>query len=507
MMQSNLKTTVAKNASANLVRLVGSGFVAVLLPAFLVRRLSIDTYSAWALLLQWTAYLSFLDFGVQTAVARFVAHANELDNPGERNGIASTAFALLTAASSLGLVLVGLAAWQLPHIFSGMPAQLHCEARIALMLMGGSFALGLPISVVHAIFIGLQRNELPMAIMLINRGVMAGLVIVAALQHRGLAAMGAGVASANCLSYAISYFAWHKMAPHIHIQNSLVERTYFKQIGGYCAATAIWLAGTLMVSGLDLTIVGIFDYSATAYYAVAATLTNFVAQAQGAIFAALLPASAVLAARSDGKGLGGMLLSSTRYGMLILLAMGLPLMLAGNWILRTWVGNSYASRSTLILQVLLVANVIRLCALPYATLLLGTGQQRKVILSPLAEGITNIAASILGAYLFGAIGVAIGTLIGSFVSVGLHLFYNMPRTSFIAIDRLLLVRQGLLRPLLCAAPVALILLFRATIPILSLGALSLLVLIGSLMGTIFLFWQYGLLGYEREKLGQVLRIS
>src|SRR5204862_4132982 len=125
----------------------------------------------------------------------------------ERNGIASTAFALLTAASAVGLVLVGVAAWQLPHIFPGMPVQLHREARIALMLMGGSFAVGLPISVVHATFIGLQRNELPMAIMLINRSVMAGRAVLAALQHRGLSAMAAGGAPANCPSYTAPYVA------------------------------------------------------------------------------------------------------------------------------------------------------------------------------------------------------------------------------------------------------------------------------------------------------------
>src|SRR5262249_22396191 len=157
-------------------------------------------------------------------------------------------------------------------------------------------------------------------------------------------------------------------------------------------------------------------------YAVAAALTNFLVQVQGAIFAALLPASAVLAARGDTQRLGQLLISSTRYGMLILVSIALPLIVGGRFALRLWAGYDYAEQGTAILQMLLVANVIRLCALPYSTLLLGTGQQNKVILSPLAEGTTNLVASVIGAYLFGAIGVAIGTLIGSFVSLGFHLF-------------------------------------------------------------------------------------
>ncbi len=97
----------------------------------------------------------------------------------------------------------------------------------------------------------------------------------------------------------------------------------------------------------------------------AATITNFVGQTQGTVFAALLPASAVLNARRDAQKLGKLLTLSTRYGMLLLLAMGLPLIIIGGPILRLWVGKDYALHSLLIMQVLVVANVVRLSALPY----------------------------------------------------------------------------------------------------------------------------------------------
>ena len=502
----SLRRSIVKNASVNLVRLGGSGIVALLLPPFLVRTLPRDTYSAWALLLQLTLYVGLLDFGIQTAVARFVAHADELNDPEQRDGIASTAVLLLASAAALGCCFVAVLAWQLPHVFAAMPVDLQRGARIALLLMGGSFALGLPFSVVHAVFIGLQRNEVPAAIVIANRFAMAAFTMGVVFSHWGLAAMGGAVALANVISYGGSYFAWRAWASHINLRISLASKRYAKEIASYSAALAIWFAGMLMVSGLDLSIVGVFDYTATAYYAVAATLTNFVAQAQGAIFAALLPVSAVLNARGDAQKLGALLVSSTRYGMLILLAMAVPLILGVNLILRVWVGPSYAEHSSLIMQVLVVANVVRLSALPYATLLLGTGQQRKVIMSPLAEGVTNLLASVLGAYFLGAIGVAIGTLIGSFVGVGLHLFHNMPRTSAIAVDRSALVRQGLFRPLVCAAPLALLLLSNVMKPYTSLSAASFFLGL-AIVSTGFLFWNFGLISSERRKLGDVFRIS
>jgi O-antigen/teichoic acid export membrane protein len=495
--EKNLRASVARNASANLVRLGASGMVAVLLPPFLVRMLPTDTYSAWAVLLQLTLYVGLLDFGIQTAVARFVAHADELHDSTQRDGIASTAVVLLVAAAALALSMVALLAWRLPYLFPNMPAPLRHGARIAMLLMGGSFALGLPFSAIHSIFVGLHRNEIPAALVVLNRFAMAALILGVVFHRGGLAAMGAAVAVANFASYAIALSAWQRWAPEVRLRLSLVSRGYGQRIGGYSVALAVWFAGMLMVSGLDLTIVAKFDYSATAFYAVAATLTGFVAQAQGAIFAALLPASAVLSARNDALKLGDVLTTSTRYGMFILLAMVLALISAGRFILRIWVGSNYAVHSITIMEVLLVANVVRLAALPYATMLLGTNQQKKVILSPLAEGVTNLLVSILGAYLLGAIGVAIGTLVGSFVGLGLHLFHNMPRTSAIAVDRTALVTQGLLRPLACAVPVVVVLLFQRLAPTLVANELLLWFAIAAAAST-FLLWTYGLARSERS---------
>ncbi len=499
----SLRRVVVKNATANLVRLAGSGVVALLLPPFLVRMLPTDSYGAWALLLQLTIYVGLLDFGIQTAVARFVSHAEEVHNPAQRDGIASTAAALLILAAAVAFSVVGVLAWQLPRIFTAMPSHLYSGARIALLLMGGSFALGLPISVIHAVFVGLQKNEIPAAMVIANRFTMAALILWVVFHHGGLAAMGAAVAIANVASYAGSYVCWRVWAPHVRIESSLVSGAFIQKIASYSLALAVWFAGMLMVSGLDLSIVAKFDYPATAYYAVAATLTSFMAQVQGAMFAALLPASAILSARNDAQKLGAVLISSTRYGMLILLAMALPLMAAGRFLLRIWVGADYATHSTAILQVLIVANIVRLSTLPYSTLLLGTNQQKKVIMSPLTEGIANLSISLVGAYFLGAIGVAIGTLVGTFVGIGLNLFHNMPRTSAIVFRRSEFVKQGLLRPLACAGPFLALFFFGVNGPHLSPAAFSLFSAM-AIGGTGLLVWVYGMVASDHRYLERSL---
>jgi O-antigen/teichoic acid export membrane protein len=86
---------MVKNAFANLCRGGAAALVALLLPPFLTRILSKDAYGTWLLILQLSTYVSLLDFGIQTAVGRFVAHHNELGEFQERDGIVSTALAIL----------------------------------------------------------------------------------------------------------------------------------------------------------------------------------------------------------------------------------------------------------------------------------------------------------------------------------------------------------------------------------------------------------------------------
>src|ERR1700729_4107768 len=68
-----IATTISKNVVVSFIRVGLSSLIALILPAFLTHRLAASTYGAWVLILQMGAYVSFLDFGVQTGVAKFVA--------------------------------------------------------------------------------------------------------------------------------------------------------------------------------------------------------------------------------------------------------------------------------------------------------------------------------------------------------------------------------------------------------------------------------------------------
>jgi O-antigen/teichoic acid export membrane protein len=448
---SNPKFRLVKNSLANVFRGGSASLVALIVPHFITRYMSPAAYGVWMLVLQVGAYVNFLDLGIQQSVGRFVAHAEEQKNVQHRNGVVSTAL-LILAIAALVAILCGLAvAAFFSGIFPQVPGAFVSQARAALLIITITLALGLPASVFNAVFVGLHRNEVP-ALIIAGRNLLTGIAVVLIAHSRGtILEMAMAAGAINLFSYGAQYLVFRRKTAGTWIAIAYLSRSVARELASYCKSLSIWSFSVLLVMGLDLTLVGIFDFQSVAYYAVAAIPAGFLTGMQNAIFSAAIPYTAMLHARGDRNALGQTVLSGARYGMFLLVATGLPLIFAPLPILKLWVGPSYALRAAHFLQILIIANIIRLSATPYAAALIGSGEQRLVTVSPLLEGFSNLLASILLGLRFGAIGVALGTLIGSVVGILGHYFYNMERTKELNFNRNQYF-TAVLRPIFCVTP-------------------------------------------------------
>jgi O-antigen/teichoic acid export membrane protein len=209
----------------------------------------------------------------------------------------------------------------------------------------------------------------------------------------------------------------------------------------------------LFVSGLDTVIVGHYDYKNTGFYAIASSATNVMLVLISSLFGPLLPALSSMQARSTPRQLGELCIRITRYCVLVLCLLGLPLFFGSYPLLSLWVGPSYAAHSAIYVEVLVVGNAIRQLVLPYVIAVVATGKQHLATIAAVAEASVNIVLSIWLVQKFGAIGVAIGTVAGAIVSVAVHLLVSMQYTrSTILIERSRYIVAGLLRPLVTTVP-------------------------------------------------------
>jgi len=481
-----------------MTRLAVATLVALALPAYLTHKLSVETYGAWVLILQMGAYVAYLDFGVQSGVSKFVAEYEARGDFAGASKRASAGLAIMVLMSIAGTVLTVVLAWCVPYLFREMPASLYRDARIGLLFIGTSLSFGLVCSVYSAIFLGLQRYGFPMAILIINRVLFTVVVASAVFFHSSLALMGGLAAMVNVFTGLLQVGAWRRMASHVHVSLRGLDFDVLKKMLKYCSALAVWSAGILCVSGLDITIVARYDFSQTGFYSIATLPTNFIASVLGAALGPFMPTTSALSVHNSPREMGNVLCRVTRYSTILLFLSGLPLLVATYPILRLWVGSTYALHTVPYLRILVLANILRLVCLPYATMLIATENQKIAIAGAVAEAIVNVVGSIYWARHIGALGVAYGTLLGSLVSVAVHFFWNMHRTySKFSVSRLQVFLQGALRPSVIALPSILLFPFWGTSVIPSLNPILWMVWSGTML---LLAWLCGLDASERARL-------
>jgi len=494
-----------RNSAANVARLIVTALVAILLPAYLTHHLPVATYGAWVLILQLGAYVSYLDFGVQTAISKYIA---EFEARGDVEGCgrsASTGLMIMLGASVVGIILTLILAWRVPELFRNMPIALQSDVRISILFVGTSLAISLAAGVFSAIFLGLQRYHIPMVATIATRLLYAAVICIAVKMHSGLIVMGACVAAVNIAGAALQIGLWKKFAGHIRMTLFKMDVPMFRQMLAYCGILTIWSACMLCISGIDITVVGHFAFSDVAFYSIATSPTTLILTVIGAVMGPLLPAASALSVKRSSEEMGVLLLRATRYSAIILWTTGLPIMVGGFLLLRLWVGPVYALHSVRFLRLLLLANIIRNFCGPYATMVVALSKQRVATAAAVTEGVVNLVSSIWLATRYGAMGVAAGTLIGAVATVAMHFIVSMRYTheSF-AVSRTKLFFSGIVRATVPALPSILLLPFwwRIGPP-----ALSLPVWIAWGASTILLAWYVGLTVEDRLFVAAFLRRS
>jgi O-antigen/teichoic acid export membrane protein len=498
------KRRILQGSASNLIRVILGMLISLVLPHFLVHHLGTAEYSAWVLILQLSAYVNFLDLGLQTAIGKFVAEYHAAGNHAAARKTVSTAFTVMVGAATIGAIAIFGMVWQVPRLFAQMPPSLIGDVRCGLLAVGISVALALPFGVFLATFTGLQEYGFPTVLIASSRIVSTAGLIALLLMHGSLVQMALLMAACNIGTALLQFVGWKRYASsRIGFNLFGFDRRTSSHLLEYCGILTIWTIGSLLISGLDTAIVGHFDYKNTGYYAIASSATNFMLLLVGNLMGPLLPAISSLQVQRTASEMGDLLVTATRLSTALICLLGIPLLFLGFPLLRIWVGVHYASHALVYLEALVAANIIRQLAYPYALMVVGLGQQRFATVSPVMEAVINLSSSILLARRYGAIGVAAGTLIGAFAGVIAHLLISMPRTHMaLAVARLRLFREGVARPLLSFLPLLVCLPFwrrQSMLPV-PLPVLALWV-----AATVSILWWIGLAPNDRSQMTRLVR--
>ncbi len=483
-----------RNSAANIVIGASTAILALGVPPVLVRTLSATEFAVWALVLQIAGYTGLLNLGLQDAVGRYVAFHEERREIAARDEFVNTSLWVLCLMAILAIIGLGAVALFLDTLFPRIPPDLMTIARGLLLASGVTLACGLPFSVFNGILVGLRRNGVVAGIVGTGRIVLAGLLSVVAWMSHSLYWLTVCFIAVNAASYGALWLCCRRLTT-ISVIIRMPKWVTLREIWSYCGTVTLWQISMLMISGLDVIILGRVDFPSLPYYTVCLAPISVLIGLMPALFNPLLQIGAIYTARGQELELTKLLERSTRLATVVLMLVALPLIVFDREILTAWVGPAYAIKALPILWLVVVGHAFRQLAYPYSTLLLATKRHNQLLLSPLVEGCANLLVAIVAGSLFGVMGVATAVVVGAIVGQLMNYYYNLPRTHGRAFDRAAFVRRSVLRPGVCFAPLAVLALTRALeLPeYLSVGFRLVLFLV-----CFALIWRFALDGDERD---------
>lgn len=449
-----MRNKVLTNAIWNVVNGTSSAVVAVVVPPFLTRLLTPEAYGAWALALQIGTYVGLFGFGIQMAVGRYVAYHEARGDIAARDGIVATSFWFLAFVSLPAWIIICLLAARIGDVLPHLSVALVPQTQVAIALVGLSLAINLPASVFAAVFTGRQQSDVPAKIQGVGRIALAVGIIVAGLS-RNLAVMAAAYTLVSVLTIFALWFAWRYRTGTPTLARHHISWKQGKELFGFCFSLTLWNLSMLLISGLDLLIVGRFDYKATPFFAVSVTLMTLLSGTLSSLANALVPAAAGLV-DDTGTQLWALVVRSSRLIVAFSILSGSLLICAGDVLLRLWLGSVYAVHAWPILSMLVTAVMIRNAMVSYVTIAIGLGYQRKMFLTPLIEGAVSLGGSVMLASSMGARGVAFAKIIGGVVGAALLIGQHALRAPLGGVGRARFFSVCVARPFLSLVPIAIV---------------------------------------------------
>ena len=449
--------TLAGRAVANLARGIGGSLPLALLPPLLARQLPAAEFAVWVLVVQFAGYVAYLELGIQTAVSKTVASAFAVGGLRAARGPADAGVRLLGMAAVVGASVVGLGVLMLPTVFD-IPAGLVDEARTAFLVLGIAASIALPASAAQGALLGIGRNDLSAFAVVMSRLPSVALVAVGAGLGWSVPELALVLALGTVANGVLSFGASRFVGVRIGLGGG--SRPQRREILGLTATFGIFTVATLLITGIDIVVVGVVDFDEVAAYGLGASLVAVIAAGYTLIAMVLLPAFADASSRGEVEMGRQLMTRSTRLGSWVLV-LGVTFSFAIEPAVSSVWAGPYAEDSGVVFMILLAATSLRLLVSPLAQYLIGIGDHRAIRLPAVGEASLNVVLSVALGLWVGARGVAVATLIAASVTFVYYLARLAPR-ALKHQARTELVRNAFVSPLAVASVALPLILIRWT---------------------------------------------
>jgi len=405
------KKLLAIGSATRLAVRFGNIVLTLVLTPFIIRQLGPEHWGLWALVGAFLSYYSLTDLGMGASIARFASGSLAKHEYEQCNKYLSTAFAVYTGMGALmALVTFAIAGgayfWDLPEGNGGLFAHV-------IMVMGLSFAIGMPLQVYGGALSANLRFDLLSYFQFVAMIVRTGLVVAFLLGGLGVLGLAYASAIASLLSYVITIVASHRTLPAVRVRRTCMTRETAREMFSYSSWVTVANLTSIFRFRIDALVITIFlGLTPTGIYQIASMFAMHLHDGMNSIFGILFPYFSRLNAAEQHEKLIRAMFFTTRRAIQIAMLGGFAMIAWGQDFLAWWLDPQFADAYPS-LVVLVICMAFACGQMPTYHYLFGLSKSKFFAITHGIEAIVNVALSLILIKFtsLGILGVALGTMI------------------------------------------------------------------------------------------------
>lgn len=438
---------MTRSIFSNWLGLLAMAACTIFLTPIMIHHLGAVDYGVWVLAGSVLDYYGLLDIGMRAAMFRYVGMFRGRDARKEIDQTFSSALFIVTVTALVICIISGAVAHILPRILTLRGTSPHVFGWL-LLLLGFSVAVTFPVRMLATYISAHQRWDLFNAAgtaAVVTRAV--AIIVVLKLGY-GLLAVAAATLVVAVLSLGQHIIILRIADPSVHLSANLISGKRIRELFGFSLRSLLVSVGDYLRFYSDsVVIASVLNVALVTPFNVATRLIECFKSVVTAAGGPILGSMTELDGSRRQEESRALLLRSTRMLALLSILGGVLLLVDGPVLLRIWVGPQFSSAYP-ILAVLAAGYMINLALHPMLLIVVARGQHGPLGAWSVAEGLVNIALSVIWGRSYGLLGIAMGTVVPMLaIKLIIQPYYAFKAAEVTAWTYL---HRGLGRPLLVA---------------------------------------------------------
>lgn len=408
-----LAQRTARNSLWGLFGFAAPTLITIVTTPVIIHYLGIRDFGILALTSVFAGFVGLLDFGMAPTLLKFVAEYVTTKEYGRVGKVIGASLLFYLSVASIGAVAAFLTAEFLLTPLFHINQEEISAARFAFFAAGFNLFFGMILNPLSSLPASVQRFDLTASLMTLLQVVGAVLMIGVLILGWGLRGAAAVSAVTPALGVVMFAIVGAKVVPGFRLVPSVDLSTLRQMFSFSSYAFLSSIAGVILFQIDKVLLASLGNLAAVTFYTVPSNVARRIHGSVSSLTAIVLPVSSGLFALDDKTRIHALYVRATRFVLLFIISISIPLIVLAEPIFRYWLGGKFAAESSNVLRILVLTyGMIALTAIPYY-IALGAGKPKPPAVFNGIGAVLNV--SLVAALIprFGAIGAAIGYLIST----------------------------------------------------------------------------------------------